>query len=224
MRNRLLTFQRSILLSVGIHILIFGSALAFAQYTVGFFRYALPVITVSLVGSTEGDDAVRKAGPETLPATPAHIPQNDSPHIIEPAMDREETSVSTAGEIQAGAGANAVTESPGGGAAAEQLVTSGSHDGSVQTGSAFSSGQWKLLHEAIEKAKTYPRLARERGVEGVVLVRFKVAPSGDIEKIAVVKSSGSDILDQASVRTVHRAAPMPYLNGWVEVPMSYVLK
>jgi protein TonB len=103
-------------------------------------------------------------------------------------------------------------------------MASGSHDGSVHSGSAFSSGQWKLLQEAIEKAKTYPRLARERGVEGVVLIRFKVAPSGDIEKVAVVKSSGSDILDQASVRTVQRAAPMPYLNGWVEVPMSYVLK
>jgi TonB family protein len=224
MRNRYLTFQRSIAVSAGIHILIFGSALAFAQYTGGFFRTVLPVITVSLVDASGGGGAVRKPGPETFPAAPAHTPQRDSPHIIEPAVNREETSVSPAGEALAGAVANAVTESSGGGAAAGQLVASGSHDGSVQAGSAFSSEQWKQLHDAIEKAKTYPRLARERGVEGVVLVRFKVAPSGDIEKVDVVKSSGSDILDQASIRTVHRAAPMPYLNGWVEVPMSYVLK
>jgi TonB family protein len=67
-------------------------------------------------------------------------------------------------------------------------------------------------------------VARERGIEGTVLVRFKVLPTGEIERVDIIKSSGSDILDKASVHTVYRAAPMPYVNGWVEVPMSYVLK
>jgi protein TonB len=80
------------------------------------------------------------------------------------------------------------------------------------------------LHSAIERAKTYPRFAREHGIEGTVLVRFKVLPTGDIETVRVIKSSGAQILDDASVRTVYRAAPMPYVNGWVEVPMVYELK
>jgi protein TonB len=80
------------------------------------------------------------------------------------------------------------------------------------------------LQRAIEKAKTYPRFARERGIEGTVLVRFKVLPSGDIEAVDVVRSSGAQILDEASVNTVYRAAPMPYVKGWVEVPMVYELK
>jgi protein TonB len=96
-------------------------------------------------------------------------------------------------------------------------------DGRGQTGE-ISLAQWQLVHSALEKAKTYPRVARERGIEGVVLVRFKVLPSGEIERVDIIKSSGSDILDEASIRTVYRAAPMPYVNGWVEVPMSYVLK
>jgi protein TonB len=150
--------------------------------------------------------------------------QSESQHVIEPAMSRAEAPASAAGEAVSGTDANGVTGSPGDGAAAGQPSSSGPGDGSAQAGAAFSSEQWKQLHAAIERAKTYPRLAREQGVEGVVLVRFKVAPSGDIEKVDVVKSSGSDILDQASVRTVRRAAPMPYLNGWIEVPMSYVLK
>ncbi len=81
-----------------------------------------------------------------------------------------------------------------------------------------------MLQSAIEKAKNYPRLARERGIEGVVLVKFRVLPSGDVEEVSVVRSSGASILDEASVRTVRRAAPMPYVNGWVEVPMVYELK
>jgi TonB family protein len=212
------------LVSAAIHILVFGGALAFAQYTGAFFRTALPVITVSLVGGGGGNGAIRRAGPEKLSAAPSHAPRGDSPNIIEPAMNREETSASSAEETRTGAGAHAVAEFPGGGAEAGPPAATGSQDGIVQAGSAFSSEQWQRLHDAIEKAKTYPRLARERGVEGVVLVRFKVAPSGKIEKVDVVKSSGSDILDQASIRTVQRAAPMPYLNGWVEVPMSYILK
>jgi protein TonB len=88
----------------------------------------------------------------------------------------------------------------------------------------MTSEQWQRLHAALEKAKTYPRFARERGIEGSVLVRFKVLPSGDVETVNIVRSSGVEILDEASVRTVYRAAPMPYVSGWVEVPMSYVLK
>ena len=56
------------------------------------------------------------------------------------------------------------------------------------------------------------------------MVRFKVLPTGEIEKVDIIKSSGSDILDTATVHTAYRAAPMPYVHGWVEVPMSYVLK
>ncbi len=81
-----------------------------------------------------------------------------------------------------------------------------------------------MLQSAIEKAKSYPRLARERGIEGVVLVRFRVLPSGEVQEVNIAKSSGAAILDEASVRTVQRAAPMPYVSGWIEVPMVYELK
>jgi TonB family protein len=55
-------------------------------------------------------------------------------------------------------------------------------------------------------------------------VRFKLKPSGEIDRVEIVKSSGYDILDSASIRTLYRAGPLPYVNGWVEVPMAYVLK
>jgi TonB family protein len=67
-------------------------------------------------------------------------------------------------------------------------------------------------------------MARERGIEGVVRLRFRLKPSGDVERVEIAGSSGYDILDTASIRTVYRASPMPYVNGWVEVPMAYVLK
>ena len=66
-------------------------------------------------------------------------------------------------------------------------------------------------------------MARERGIQGVAHVRFKLRPTGEVETIQIVKSSGYDILDTASIRTIYRAAPMPYVDGWIEVPISYVL-
>jgi protein TonB len=84
--------------------------------------------------------------------------------------------------------------------------------------------QWAVIISSLERVKTYPRMARERGIQGVVRVRFKLRPAGDVETVEIVKSSGYDVLDTASIQTVYRAAPMPYVSGWVEVPMAYVLK
>lgn len=84
--------------------------------------------------------------------------------------------------------------------------------------------QWAVIESAIERSKAYPRMARERGIQGVVHVRFKLKPSGEIDRVEIVKSSGYDILDSASIRTLYRVGPLPYVNGWVEVPMAYVLK
>ena len=83
--------------------------------------------------------------------------------------------------------------------------------------------QWQLIRAALERAKTYPRLAREQGIEGVVYVRFKVLPSGDVGRVEITKSSGSDILDSATIQTVYRSAPLPRVSGWIDVPISYVI-
>ena len=91
-------------------------------------------------------------------------------------------------------------------------------------GGLIAPEQWSLIVSAIERTKSYPRLARERGTEGVVHLRFRLRPEGSIEKIEIIESSGSTILDSASIRAVYLAAPMPYVPGWIEVPIAYVLK
>jgi len=210
------TYSRALLLSVMLHVAVVGSAIAFAQYGGDIFSRDFRSITVSLLGNTDPGRPGRvpqanKKKAASLPAPEApkqemssYLPaEGESPHETAPAAGEGEQREETAGE-------GLKTPAPVG-------------EGHGQTGE-ISLEQWQLVHSALERAKTYPRVARERGVEGVVLVRFKVLPTGEIEKVDVVKSSGSDILDTASVRTVYRAAPMPFVNGWVEVPMSYVLK
>jgi TonB family protein len=210
------TYSKALLLSVIFHVAVVGSAIAFAQYGGSLLNRHMRSITVTLLGSDgpgrpgSVPQARKKPDlPAPFPEAPkqelnrAHPDDSELPHGAPPAAGGGEQGEETSAE-------SPLSAAPAG-------------DGRGQAGD-ISLAQWQLIQSAIEKAKTYPRMARERGVEGVVLVRFWVLPNGDIEKVDVVKSSGSDILDTASVRTVYRAAPMPYVNGWVDVPINYVIK
>ncbi|MBI5967504.1 MAG: energy transducer TonB [Deltaproteobacteria bacterium] len=73
----------------------------------------------------------------------------------------------------------------------------------------------------IESAKRYPKIARKMGIEGTAVVRFKLQPKGQIETVEIVESSGSEILDKASIETVRDAAPFPYKEGWLKVGIVF---
>jgi protein TonB len=73
----------------------------------------------------------------------------------------------------------------------------------------------------IEAAKHYPRMARKMGIEGKAVVRFKMRSEGQVEAVELVDSSGSEILDNASVETVRAAAPFPYKEGWLKVGIVF---
>lgn len=53
--------------------------------------------------------------------------------------------------------------------------------------------------------KTYPAEARERGEEGNVSVRFTVDRYGRVTAAAIVKASGSALLDDAALEMLRHA-------------------
>jgi protein TonB len=79
------------------------------------------------------------------------------------------------------------------------------------------------IRRRIEAAKRYPDSARRDGVHGTVAVRFRVTSDGQVERVEVVRSSGSRALDEASLETIRKAAPFPPVGGWVQVPIAYTL-
>ena len=76
----------------------------------------------------------------------------------------------------------------------------------------------------------YPRLARRKGMEGVVLVRAHVSPTGSVLAVSVSRSSGHRSLDEAAVSCVRRWTFDPALDrgepveGLVEFPIRFRLK
>ena len=74
---------------------------------------------------------------------------------------------------------------------------------------AVVSPAWRqALAGWIAARKSYPLAARRRGTEGVVTLRFTVERSGQVVEVAVIRSSGSETLDDAALAML-RAAQVP---------------
>jgi periplasmic protein TonB len=216
-----MNFRRSLIVSVMLHTLLFGSALAAIQY--GHLLGRSDAITVVLVGpdmssaprrgshAAERSEVSRQHRELSRNASEARSSDTTGKLPAEPETVRASDTMNRP-EVEDGTGASEISgHAASAGRAASQL-------------GLVTPEQWQLIQAALERAKTYPRQARERGVEGVVHVRFRVLPSGNAERVEILKSSGSGILDSASIRTVYRSGPLPPVKGWVEVPIAYVLE
>jgi len=78
-------------------------------------------------------------------------------------------------------------------------------------------------------APVYPRLARERGEEGTVVLDVEVLPSGRCGTLRVLESSGHALLDEAAARAVRQWQFKPATRWgraiavWVEIPVTFRL-
>ncbi len=214
LKVKFMTFQRSLIVSLGIHILFFGSALAFAHY--GHLLGKSAVIAVTLVGSdqiTGGKTQNTSLSRNMQPGIPrpalrdAGLSQKADINELQPALTA--TKASSHGTLQ-----NDGTSEP-------KMIRQDTGGEPGSRPGILTPDQWQLIQAALERVKTYPRIARERGIEGVVHVRFKILPSGNADSVEILKSSGSKILDSASINTVYRSGPLPHVNGWIAVPIAY---
>ena len=76
--------------------------------------------------------------------------------------------------------------------------------------------------EALKRMVVYPTLARDAGIEGSVVLQFRVSTSGKIEDLKVVKSGGH-ILDAAATAAVTKVRWEPARYGEQAVNSAYQL-
>jgi protein TonB len=74
----------------------------------------------------------------------------------------------------------------------------------------------------------YPEIARNAGVEGVVVLKILVGKSGDVEKVIFV--SGPEMLKESAIEAAMQAKFKPALQQhrpvavWVQVPLEFSLQ
>ena len=82
------------------------------------------------------------------------------------------------------------------------------------------------VKQLVASKQTYPRVAQMRGVEGSVVVKVHLDAAGLIEKIDLVKSSGSSLLDREAVSVLSKIAKLPKPpegTQSVNLPMTWKL-
>lgn len=88
-----------------------------------------------------------------------------------------------------------------------------------------------LVGAHLNRRKVYPAEARQARQQGVVVVRFTVDRSGNVDGISVKRSSGHAILDAATLALVQRVAPLPRMPAsmprdrlTLSLPIDYSLR
>ncbi len=82
---------------------------------------------------------------------------------------------------------------------------------------------YAFIRSSIERTKTYPLIARKRGIEGTVLVSFRIDGRGLPQDITIIKSSGHQILDEEIPKMLRKASPFPRLREEIVIPITFKL-
>jgi len=161
----------------------------------------------------------RRVKPKPLPKVrPAPLPETTKAPVIPtpapaPAVTQAKPSLTaSAGSRTCPPGASASGKGRGGrdagsGSGSGRGVGSGRGRG-VGSGSALQ-GYLHTIRQLLEKQKDYPRMARRRNMQGVVIVMFTIAAGGQIESSSVSRSSGHDLLDEGARNTIKRVGRFP---------------
>jgi periplasmic protein TonB len=77
-----------------------------------------------------------------------------------------------------------------------------------------------LLQAHLQKFQKYPRSAQRRNVEGTAWIRFRMDRDGKLLSYTILRTWEDDVLDEAALAMLERAAPLPALPD--DVPGSSI--
>lgn len=70
---------------------------------------------------------------------------------------------------------------------------------------------------------SYPDLAREAGIEGVVLVKVRIDENGKVTGVSVLRSNVTDSMNRAALEAARRCTFEPAMQGDKAVPVVVVI-
>ena len=77
------------------------------------------------------------------------------------------------------------------------------------------------IKQTIEQQWEYPEMALRYGLQGRLFLEFTIGASGHLEQLRMIRSSGSQLLDEEALRAIKAAAPFPPIPSWIKpVPLS----
>lgn len=188
------------------------------------------VMMVRLIGDDRGERTARPAEPRGIKSPQPPFPKG-GPHganeIPSPLYQRGARGDFTAppqehpSEVTASVAtfSDAPSVIDGDGASTEERIEQSgdapesreetSPEAAGATGVASEDAYRPLVLAALARAKRYPLLARQRGLEGVVEIAFTIHPDGRVSSAEVVNPSRHRLLDAAALGMVDRIGSLP---------------
>ncbi|MDP3112024.1 MAG: energy transducer TonB [Thermodesulfovibrionales bacterium] len=217
---------RSLQVSIVIHALLFVSIFNISSL---FPASKLMVIDFSL------EDSMNAAGQK------AEV-RNQRPEIIEQKQEIEKSerklspvipdnqASDTQATVQAQAEQKNESVSHASNVTAENktaLIRTGSNESvNLIDGTArYLKENFSYVREVIQKKISYPRVARQMGWEGKVVVSFIICADGHAKDIKIKEGSGIALLDRNAIETVKKASPFPRppVEAQLLIPIKYSL-
>jgi protein TonB len=74
-----------------------------------------------------------------------------------------------------------------------------------------------MVRQKINRNKSYPRIAKKRGMQGLVKVRFTILPGGNVGNISI---SGPKVFHRSARRAIKKSFPVSTKNIPVSLPQT----
>jgi TonB family protein len=81
----------------------------------------------------------------------------------------------------------------------------------------------KILHDAIATTQHYPDKAIELNEKGIVTLGFILNPSGSIENLRIVKSSGFDEMDASAIQALQAISPIKNIREYLQNQENFTI-
>jgi len=92
----------------------------------------------------------------------------------------------------------------------------GSAPVSLNTNDPLYVSYFTRIKQSIEQQWEYPELALRYGLQGRLSLVFTIGGAGQLEQLRLIRSSGSELLDQEALRAIKAAAPFPPIPTWIK--------
>jgi protein TonB len=193
-------------------------------------------IPVSLLPVPEKPAPAAKTAPRTPPTrlsrTPAIIAKKNSPNLYEKPGKAPNRSAAREEHRAPAPPAPARPVAPEPDVIAERPLpslkdllpsaswsSSNAHDNSavsLNTRDPVYVNYFTRIKQLIDSQWEYPELARRYGLQGTLVLEFTIAGSGRLEQLRLIRSSGSQLLDEEALRAIKAAAPFPTIPPWIK--------
>ncbi len=178
-----------------------------------------------------------KAGQPETPARPASARQEQVvPQQVEPTQATPQGEASPesqapvavsrpSADIQSAPGSSGASPMNEAKAAGKPSFSHGQGNSSEGMRQSYLKEHFAYIRDLVQKKLNYPKIARQMGWEGKVIISFIVCIDGHARDIIIKEGSGIELLDKNAVAAVQTASPFPKppIEAQLIIPVKYTL-